>query len=175
MAPAPRPALTATCPCGQTSLELLGAPILSATCYCESCRTAGRQLEEAEGAPPVVRADGGVDYCLYRKDRVRVVTGGAHLSERRLAPASPTRRLVATCCHAPLVLDFTPGHWLSVYRDRIDGEVPAPEMAVNTEDAPEGTELPEGLPAHPRTPARFLLKLLGAWVAMGFRRPKLTW
>src|ERR1700739_1483277 len=106
--------LTASCRCGRTALEVEGDPILSTICSCESCRTAGQQFEREPGAAPVLRADGGVDYCLYRKDRVRLACGAEHLQERRLTPASPTRRVVATCCHSPMFLDFTPGHWLSV-------------------------------------------------------------
>src|SRR5438270_11326584 len=67
--------LAATCRCGQTALEIAGGPILSAVCCCESCRTAGRQFESLRGASPVLRPDGGTDYCLYRKDRVRITSG----------------------------------------------------------------------------------------------------
>lgn len=73
---ATKPHLTAACPCGRTAIEVVGAPILTAVCCCESCQTAGRQFEMAPGAPPVVRTDGGTAYCLYRKDRVRVALGG---------------------------------------------------------------------------------------------------
>jgi hypothetical protein len=71
-----------------------------------------------------VNADGGVDYCLYRKDRVKIAQGAHHPREYRLKPESPTRRVAASCCGSPMFLDF---------------------------------------------------KLLAAWAAMRFRRPKVAW
>ena len=130
---------TASCTCGQVALEASGAPILSAVCYCESCRLAGRALEQVPGAPAVLNADGGVDYCLYRKDRVKVLQGGAFLREHRLTPTSPTRRVVASCCGAPMFLDFTKGHWLTLYRDRLPKDAPLPEMGVMAKDRPPGS------------------------------------
>ena len=35
----------AVCRCGQTAIELAGAPIESVVCHCESCRTAARGFE----------------------------------------------------------------------------------------------------------------------------------
>ena len=116
--------LPASCPCGQVALEAVGAPILSATCYCESCRKAARQFEQAPGAPAVLNADGGVDYSLFRKDRVKITRGAEHLREHRLTAASPTRRVATTCCNAPMFLDFTKGHWLNLYRDRLPADAP---------------------------------------------------
>jgi hypothetical protein len=163
--------LVATCQCGQTAIEVVGAPILCASCYCESCRTAGQAFGRAPGAPPVVRPDGGTDYCLFRKDRVRLARGGAHLEARRLAAASPTRRVVAMCCNTPMFLDFTKGSWLTIYRDRFGERAPPLQMRVMTEDAPDGFSPAGDLPSYRTRPARFMLKLLGAWAAMGFRRP----
>lgn len=165
--------LTAACPCGRTAIEVVGAPILTAVCCCESCQTAGRQFEMASGAPPVVRTDGGTAYCLYRKDRVRVALGGETLEERRLSPSSPTRRVVATCCNAPMFLDFTKGHWLTLYRDRLPGDPPPLEMRIMAKDADAAAA--DGLPTHPTYPPGFMLRILAAWAAMGFRRPKLAW
>ena len=44
--------------------------------------------------------------------------GAEYLEEWRLKPNSPTRRVVATCCNSAMFLDFTKGHWLSMYRNR---------------------------------------------------------
>ncbi|HEY1560227.1 MAG TPA: hypothetical protein VGF71_04975 [Caulobacteraceae bacterium] len=165
--------LIAACPSGQTGIEFVGAPILTAVCCCESCQAAGRRLETAPGAPLVVRTDGGTDYCLYRKDRVRVSFGGEHLEERRLTPSSSTRRVVATCCNAPMFLDFTKGHWLTLYRDRLPGDPPRLEMRVMTKAA--GVSVSDDLPNYPAYPARFMVRLLAAWAAMGFGRPELAW
>ncbi|HEX4195963.1 MAG TPA: hypothetical protein VHZ26_00840 [Caulobacteraceae bacterium] len=165
----------AVCRCGETTLELAGDPILSTICYCESCRTAARGFERDLGAPPTVNADGGVDYCLYRKDRVKIAQGAGHLREYRLKPDSPTRRVVASCCGSPMFVDFTPGHWLTIFRGRLSGQAPEPQMQVMTRDRPEGAALPDAIPAYDTMPPRFMIKLVAAWAAMGFRRPKIAW
>ena len=166
---------TASCTCGQVAFEAAGAPILSAVCYCESCRTAARQFEQAQGAPPVLNGDGGVDYCLFRKDRVRITRGGEHLRAHRLKEASPTRRVVAACCDAPMFLDFTSGHWLTLYRDRLAEPAPPLEMGVMAKDRPPGPARADGLPTYPAAPPKFMIKLLASWAAMGFRRPGFVW
>jgi len=165
---------SAVCRCGETSLHLTGEPIQSVTCYCESCRTAGRGFERDLGAPQTVTAEGGVDYCLYRKDRVKIAQGAHHLREYRLKPDSPTRRVVASCCGSPMFLDFTPGPWLTVFRDRLSGPAPALQMRIMTRERPEGVALSNAIPAYDAQPPRLIFKILGAWAAMGFRRPKIT-
>ena len=125
--------ISAVCRCGETTIELTGEPIQSVTCYCESCRTAARGFERDLGAPQTVTAEGGVDYCLYRKDRVKIAHGAHHLREYRLKPNSPTRRVVVSCCGSPMFLDFTSGHWLTVFRDRLPGQAPEPQMRIMTQ------------------------------------------
>ena len=163
---------TASCRCGAVTLELTGKPIVAATCYCHSCQQAGRAFAALPGAPAVVGADGGTPYVLMRKDRLQWLSGSGELDEHRLTPESPTRRFVARCCHSPIALEFTKGHWLSVYSDRIAAEErPTPEMRTIVGDRPEGVELPDDIPNY-RTPSgRFLWRLLTAWAAMGFRAP----
>jgi hypothetical protein len=166
---------SAVCRCGKTAIELAGEPIQSVICHCESCRTAARGFERDLGVPQTVNAEGGVDDCLYRKDRVKIARGGHHLREYRLKPDAPTRRVVASCCGSPMFLDFTSGHWLTVFRDRLSGQAPEPQMRVMTKDRPEGLELSNAIPAYDTLPPRLMLKLLAAWAAMGFRRPKIAW
>jgi len=165
----------AVCRCGQTTIALAGEPIQSVICYCESCRTAARHFEQAPGAPAAVTADGGVAYCLYRKDRVTIAHGAHNLHEHHLKPHSPTRRVVATCCNAPMFADFTGGPWLTVFRDRLTGPTPEPQMRIMTKDRPQGPALPDGIPSYEGQAPRLMLKLLAAWAAMGFRRPKIVW
>jgi hypothetical protein len=167
-----RGSLTASCRCGVVVLQATGAPIVRAACYCASCQEAGRQIEQLAGSLPVLDADGGTDYVLYRKDRVRCVQGGERLESRRLRPESPTRRMVATCCNSAMVLDFTKGHWLTLYRARMTGPVPPLEMRVMTRKRREGAVLPDDAPNYPAHSGRFMWKLLGTWARMGFRTPK---
>ena len=162
---------SASCRCGKVELQVAGAPILRGICYCADCQEAGRRFQATPGAAPVLAADGGTDYVLYRKDRVRCVRGGDLLEERRLKPDSPTRRMVARCCDTPMFLDFTKGHWLTVYRDRVTGAVPPPTMRLMTAQRPAGVTLPGDIANYPGHSPKFMLKLLRAWLAMGFRRP----
>ena len=74
-----------------------------------------------------------------------------------------------------MFLDFTPGHWLSIYRRRLAGQAPEPQMRIMTKDKPEGVALPTDIPAYEAQPPRMMFKLLVAWAAMGFHRPKVAW
>ena len=161
----------ASCRCGQTSFETVGAPILRAICYCASCQAAGRQFADLPGAPGVCDVDGGTDYVLYRKDRVRCLRGAEHLQDRRLTPASPTRRVLAACCNSPMFLDFSKGHWLSLYRGRIPDYAGPVQMRVMTRERPNGADLPGDVPNYPGHSGKFMWKLLTAWAGMGFRIP----
>lgn len=165
---------TITCQCGKTRLEAKGAPILTAACFCKSCQDAGRQFAALSPSTSVLGADGGTAVVLYRKDRVTCASGGEHLEERRLKPQSPTRRVVAACCGSPMFLDFTKGHWLALYRNRFGAAAPAIEMRVMTNERPTGVTLSSDVPNHGSHSGRFLRKLLGAWIMMGFRRPVVT-
>jgi hypothetical protein len=167
--------LFAACQCGEVRFEAIGAPILTASCYCMSCQEAGRQFEQLASAPPVPDPDSGTGVVLYRKDRVQCATGQKYLEERRLKPDSPTRRVVAVCCNSAMFLDFTKGHWLSMYRNRfVAGALPL-EMRVMTKERRVGVELADDLPNYAGHSGKFMLKLIVAWIAMGFRRPEITW
>jgi hypothetical protein len=163
---------SATCRCGQVELEITGDPLLHSICYCASCQEAGHLHQATSDADPILAGDGGTDYVLYRKDRVSCVKGGDHLWERRLKPDSPTRRMFARCCNTAIFLDFTKGHWLTIYRGRLPDNIPPATMRMMTADRPEGADLPDdGLTNYPGQSGKFMLKLLRAWMAMGFRRP----
>jgi hypothetical protein len=167
--------LSAACQCGKVKFEAAGPPILTGSCYCTSCQEAGRRFEQLASAPPVLDPDSGTSFVLYRKDRVQCVAGQEHLEERRLKPASPTRRVIATCCNSAMFLDFTKGHWLSIYRNRFPAGAPPLEMRVMTKERRVGVKLADDLPDYSGHSGKFMLKLIAAWIAMGFRRPDITW
>lgn len=167
---------TAACACGEVLIEAAGEPIVTTACYCASCREAGRRFEAVAGAPPVREADGSTACLLFRKDRVRCVRGAERLEAWRLSPTSKTRRVAATCCNAAMFLDFTGGHWLTLYRQRIAaGERPAIAMRVMTRDSEAGTALAHDVPNYPSHSPRFMARLIVAWLAMGFRTPRIDY
>jgi hypothetical protein len=166
---------SSTCRCGKVNFEAWGRPILTGTCYCASCQEAGRRLELLATAPSVLNMDGGTDVIVYRKDRVQCVTGLEYLEEYRLKSESPSRRVVATCCNSAMFLDFTKGHWLSMYRNRFPDSAPPIEMRVMTKDRRAGELLADDVPSYSGFSGKFMLKLLVARVAMGFHTTDITW
>lgn len=165
-----------TCRCSQTVLELTGSPIMVVECLCDSCRRAASTLEALPGAPPMADEKRATRSAMYRKDRVACSRGARNLREFRLKPDSKTRRIVATCCNSAMMLDFTQGHWIDVYAKRwpLDS-VPVAEMRTMVGDLPPGTPLPDDIPNGKGHGFSFFRKLLWAWVAMGFRTPKIEY
>jgi hypothetical protein len=74
-----------------------------------------------------------------------------------------------------MLVDFTPGSWLTVFRHRFAGQALKSQIWVMTKDKPDGVELSDEIPAYDTMPPLFMIKLVLSWVAMGFRRPKITW
>src|SRR5215470_899873 len=97
-----RAALNASCICGRVVLDLKAIPITSLVCYCDDCQAGARQIEALPGAPPVQAPDGGTAYVVYRKDRVQTIEGANLLKALKLRPASPTNRVIASCCNAAM-------------------------------------------------------------------------
>ncbi len=163
------------CTCGQVNTDLTGTPIVNAECCCNSCRAAGARLQKLPSAPPVLSANGTTRFVLYRKDRVHFLKGSEYLKEFRLAPTSRSRRVVATCCNTPVFLEFQGGHWLSLYGCLWpEGTLPALELRTMAMDSPVGTVLSDDVPNARRQPISLMVKLLGAWAAMGFKVPKIA-
>ncbi len=105
---------------------------------------------------------------------MQCLTGQEHLRERRLKPDSLTRRVMATCCNSAMFLDFTRGHWLTMYRNRFPAGAPPVEMRVMTRDRRDGVVLADDLPSYDGHSGKFMLRLIAAWIAMGLRRPEIT-
>ena len=167
--------LFAMCQCGKVKFEAAGPPIMTGSCFCTSCQEAGRRFEQLPSAPSVLDSDSGTGLILYRKDRVQCVTGQQYLEEHRLKPDSPTRRVIAKCCNSAMFLDFTRGHWLSMFRNRFPAGAPPLELRIMTKERRAGVELADDVPNYEGHSGKFMLKLIGAWIAMGFRRPEITW
>jgi len=132
-------------------------------------------MQTLPAAPPFLEANGATRFVLYRKDRVRSLKGADILKEFRLTPEAKTRRVVATCCNTPVFLEFLNGHWLSLYGCLWPaGAMPPLEMRTMTGDLPAGSALPDDVPNGQRHSVSFFVKLLGAWIAMGFRSPEIA-
>jgi hypothetical protein len=159
--------LTARCACGSVEIEAAGAPIVSAVCYCDDCQEGSRQIEARPNAPSVRDPDGGTAYVLYRKDRVRYSKGESLLKSHRIKKKTDTNRIVATCCNSAMVMRFDDSkHWVPVYRARLQGDVPPPEMRICTKFAPDAAAIPRDVPTYPGFSVKFIWKLLGARIAM---------
>ena len=164
-----------SCQCGAVRMEARDAPIIVAQCFCQSCREAKRRMEALPGAPAVVGVQGSSHYVLYRKDRVRITAGKDKLRNFRLSPKTSTRRVVATCCNTPVLTELKGGHWASLYGNLWHGQsLPAPDLRTQTGDLPQGVVLDGNVPKGGWATARFFSKLLGAWIAMGFKAPVLA-
>jgi len=162
------------CACGQVALQTQGRPIVSVECCCASCREAGARIQALAGAPACATSAGATPFVLYRKDRVRLLEGADRLKAFRLKPASPTRRVVAACCNTPVFLEFDKGHWLSLYGCLWPEPTrPAAEMRTMTGDLPADARPSDEIPGGRGASVAFFARLLGAWIAMGLRTPKI--
>ncbi len=168
--------LVASCTCGQSSLKITGTPIMTVACYCKSCQTAAVKLGSFSDAPPIMEEDGGTHFVMQRKDHVSCLKGAPYLREHRLTPDTSTRRVVATCCHSAMFLEFDAGHWLSIYAARLNpSDRPAIEQRTMTGDLPEETNFNDAIPSPKKHTFSFMWKLLAAWAAMGFKSPKIDY
>ena len=132
-------------------------------------------MEALPGAPPVVGTEGGSHYVLYRKDRVQITRGRERLRHFRLSAKTQTRRVLATCCNTPVLVELKGGHWASLNANLWHGQsLPAPDLRTQTGDLPDGVALDDSVPSGGWETTKFYGKLLGAWIAMGFKVPVLA-
>lgn len=164
-----------SCRCGQVHIEVQRAPIIVAECHCASCRDARDRMRRLPDGQDVGAANGGTPFVLYRKDRLEISDGQAQLAAFVLGPARTTRRVIATCCNTPMFLEFNGGHWLSLYRSLWPAET-APTLALRTVvgDRVDTAPLEGNVPAGALATTGFFARLLGAWIAMGFKVPPIT-
>lgn len=162
------------CACGHTRLRLRGAPILVSECLCDSCRAAAKRLAALPGAGCMLTPYGATGSAEYRKDRIQFLSGAKHLGEFRLSAGAGSRRVVATCCNTPVFLELKGAHWLSLYLHLWPRETrPQARMRSMVGDLPDASGLPDDIPNLKGHTLSFYAKLLGAWIAMGFRNPRI--
>ena len=61
-----------------------------------------------------------------------------------------------------------------MFRNRFPTDAPPLEMRVMTAERRAGVVLADDLPNYHGHSGKFMLKLIGAWIAMGFRRPEIS-
>jgi len=167
--------LRLTCRCGKAVMVLTGSPIVAAECHCASCQDAARIMEALPNGVSERAETGGTQFVLMRKDRVTFAEGAEHMRHFRLKPDSKTRRVVATCCSSPMFLEFSDGHWLSIYAARWpEDQRPRMDLRTMTKDRQAGPQLPDDLPNPKSHTVGFMVRLLVAWGAMRFRVPKVS-
>jgi len=69
-----------------------------------------------------------------------------------------------------MLLEFTKGHWLTMYRRRFASAAPPIEMRVMTRDRPQATQLSDDVPNYRAHNGKLMWKLLSARIAMLFGR-----
>ena len=162
---------TVRCSCGSVELEVSGASITSAVCYCDDCQEGSRRIEDLPNAGPVRDSDGGTAYVLYRKDRVRFSRGTPLLQGLKIREKSPTNRVVATCCNSAMLLNFDDAKWwVDVYRTRFQADIPPLRMRVCTKFKSDDRDVPRDVPSYSTFPLKFVGKLLAAKIAMLLHR-----
>lgn len=162
------------CTCGTVRIEVTGAPILVSECLCNSCREAAARLAALPVARGMLTSYGATPAAEYRKDRIGFRAGTSHLREFRLKPGAGSRRVIAACCNTPLFLEMKGGHWLSVYLHLWpEAQRPKPELRTMVDDLPDPSVLPDNIPNLKTHTIGFYAKLFGAWIAMGFRNPRI--
>ena len=82
------------------------------------------------------------------------------------------RPILTASCYCMSCQDAK-GHWVSMYCNRLSTGAPPLEMRVMTGERRVGGGLPDDVPNHRGHSVKFMLKLVAAWIAMGFRRPQL--
>lgn len=155
-----------SCACGRVRCEGIGVPTLTAVCYCDDCQAGGRMIEALPHAPPVMDGDRGTPYLTYRDDRFSCVQGADQLVGYKIRDTAPTQRFVASCCNSGMYLKFGPGHWVSAYRARFSGDLPANEMRTQTKFRTATTPIPRDARAYRRFPLKLFARLIGARIAM---------
>lgn len=161
----------ASCMCGNVQMQTTGTPITRVVCYCDDCQAGSSQIAKLPRAPSPIGTDGGTDYVLFRKDRVRCIKGEPLLRPNKLKESSATNRYVASCCNTFMYMSFDDArHWVPVWAARFRTP-PAPvSMRICANFSPRPEAIPTDAPIHQSYPLTFMAKLVAAWIPMLLRR-----
>lgn len=135
-------------------------------CYCDDCQKGGQEIERLPKAARVLDPDGGTAYLSYRDDRFSCVSGAELLVGYKIKDNAPTQRFVASCCNSGMFLKFGRGHWVSMYRARFEGDLPAIEMRTQTKYRLFNAEIPNDAPSYQTYPMKLIGRLLTSRLSM---------
>jgi hypothetical protein len=159
-----------SCHCGKVEMEAVGLPVIVAACHCADCHEGSRRLEALPQAPPILDDYGGTPHVLYRRDRISYVHGQELLKRLKVDEDSPDRAY-ASCCNSYMFIDVGPRMpVLPISRGRFRGDVPVLEVRMNLKREPGKGNLPDDVPCSPSFPFKFVRRVLGAQLAIVFRR-----
>ena len=102
----------------------------------------------------------------YRDDRFTCTAGETLLVDYRITERAPTRRVASSCCNSAIFLKFGPGHWVSAYRTRFEGEPPPLEMRTQTRFRRADAPLPDDVPSYRGFGPKLFARLISARIAM---------
>jgi hypothetical protein len=163
-----RLAMVGRCSCGNVEFEVLGEPILCASCHCADCHEGSRRIEALPNAAPILDSYGGTQHVVFRKDRVKFLKGTEFLKTLKVDDDSP-KRVYAECCNSYVLLDIpSPMPAVPIYRGRFEGKIPQLEMRINAKFKPNAVNIPYDVPSYSSFPLKFVRKLIGAKIAMFF-------
>ncbi|SKA38203.1 Uncharacterized conserved protein [Enhydrobacter aerosaccus] len=166
------PTYVARCRCGAVEVGAWSAPIVVTACYCDDCQEAARRCAASADAAPLVDADCGTEFMVFRRDRIACIRGADHLQAMRLRDATKTRRMIAGCCATPMYLTFDDRRpWISAFRAAFGADAPPVQLRICTRFRQSREMATDGLPNHPGYPASMILRVLAAWPLMLFSRP----
>lgn len=160
------------CACGRTAFEARGRPLATVACYCEDCRAAGRAIDAWPNGRGGVAADGGMVSSIFRKDRVRCVSGRELLVGHKLRPESHTTREIATCCNSSVATRFDNQTPIVTLRTFAQEAQLIPDMCVHTKRAPDAQLISHAAPRHAGVPLELIVKVVAASIGLALaRRP----
>ena len=163
------PALVAHCQCGAVELSAWGRPITVNACYCDDCQAAARRLAASADSGRASRVNDGMEFMVFRRDRIACTRGANRLQAMRLTGSSKTRRMIASCCATPMYMAFDDKRpRVSAFRAPFGADAPPVQMRICTRSKRSTKKVEAGVPSHPGYPLAMMIRILAAWPIMMF-------
>jgi hypothetical protein len=135
-------------------------------CYCNDCQAAGRAIDAWPNGRGGVAADGGMVSSIFRKDRVRCVSGRELLVDHKLRADSATIREIASCCNSSVATRFDNQTPIVTLRTYAQETRLTPDMCVYTKHAPDAQQIKHTAPRYRAIPLKLIVKVMAASLAL---------